>query len=102
MRAVEDIGEMHIRLLDRMARLSIQPPGWSARRIAEADPGLASGRARTARHARASRATPGHTQSLSPQPETFNGGGYLPLTSVIWWGLGPDPPPIPEADVHRS
>jgi hypothetical protein len=43
MRAVEDIDEMHIRLLGRMAKVAIQPPGWSVRKIAEADPGLANG-----------------------------------------------------------
>lgn len=44
MRVVEDIDEMHIRLLARMA--NTYPvgvgPGWSARIIAEADPGLAN------------------------------------------------------------
>jgi hypothetical protein len=42
-RALQDIDEMHIRLLERMATVSVQPPGWSVRVIAEADPGLASG-----------------------------------------------------------
>jgi hypothetical protein len=45
MRAVEDIDEMHIRLLARMAD-TYPPdigPGWSTRNIAEADPGLANG-----------------------------------------------------------
>lgn len=41
MRAVQDIDGMRIRLLERMATVSIQPPGWSVRVIAEADPGLA-------------------------------------------------------------
>lgn len=43
MRAIEDIDEMHIRLLSRMAAVPFQPPGWSAHTISEADPGLASG-----------------------------------------------------------
>ena len=43
MRAVQDIDGMRIRLLERMATVSIQPPGWSVRVIAEADPGLAGG-----------------------------------------------------------
>jgi hypothetical protein len=45
MRALEDIDEVHIRLLARMAD-TYPPgvgPGWSARKIAEADPGLANG-----------------------------------------------------------
>lgn len=42
-KAVEDIDTMHIRLLDRMAKEYAPQPGWSARTIAEADPGLASG-----------------------------------------------------------
>lgn len=45
MRALEDIDEMHIRLLARMAD-TYPPevgPGWSARIIGKADPGLANG-----------------------------------------------------------
>ncbi len=45
MRALEDIDEMHIRLLARMAN-TYPPevgPGWSARMIGKADPGLANG-----------------------------------------------------------
>ncbi len=42
-RAVQDIDEMHTRLLDRMARVQVQAPGWSIRRIAEADQGLGNG-----------------------------------------------------------
>jgi len=40
-RAVEDIDEMHIRLLARMASNHSPPPGWSATAIREQDPGLA-------------------------------------------------------------
>ena len=42
-RAVEDIDTPHIRLLDRMAKVYPEPPGWSARTIVQADPGLANG-----------------------------------------------------------
>lgn len=42
-RAVEDIDTPHIRLLSRVASAHAQPPGWSALRIIQADPGLANG-----------------------------------------------------------
>jgi hypothetical protein len=40
-RAVEDIDEMHIRLLDRMATTPAGPEGWMAPTLVAADPGLA-------------------------------------------------------------
>jgi hypothetical protein len=45
MRAVEDIDEMHIRLLARMAGSSAPGvrPGWSISSLTQADPGLANG-----------------------------------------------------------
>jgi hypothetical protein len=43
-RAIEDIDEMHIRLLARMANQLTTPlPGWSATTIREQDPGLTDG-----------------------------------------------------------
>lgn len=40
-RAVEDIDEMHIRLLARMATSPAGPEGWMAYTLVAADPGLA-------------------------------------------------------------
>src|SRR5262249_9324872 len=42
-RAVADIDEMHIRLLARMVNPADMPPGWSAFKIEQADPGLRDG-----------------------------------------------------------
>jgi hypothetical protein len=42
-RAVADIDEMHIRLLAQMVNPPDMPPGWSALKIVEADPGLSDG-----------------------------------------------------------
>jgi hypothetical protein len=42
-RAVDDIDEWHIRLLDRMDTTHIYGPGWSAYKILDADLGLSTG-----------------------------------------------------------
>jgi hypothetical protein len=42
-RAIADIDEMHIRLLAQMVKPPDMPPGWSALKVVEADPGLADG-----------------------------------------------------------
>lgn len=39
--AINDIHEMHIRLLSRMVAEIVPGPGWNAQKIAAADPGLA-------------------------------------------------------------
>jgi hypothetical protein len=42
-RAVADVDEMHIRVLARMVNPPDMPPGWSASKIVQADPGLTDG-----------------------------------------------------------